>query len=109
MLWGAFRHGPTQYRVHVHLAPAGSPEVAAMRGFRNALRADPVVRRRYAALKRAIVEGSQVDVDACAHGRRSLTIRVGSVPGAVRRMVGHALLLVVRRLPKPAEAAAGSD
>jgi hypothetical protein len=45
-----------------------------------------------------------------AHGRRSLTIRAGSVPrGAVRRMVGMVCGLVVRRLPKPAEAAAGSD
>jgi GrpB-like predicted nucleotidyltransferase (UPF0157 family) len=61
MLWGAFRHGPTEYRVHLHVVPAGSPEVAAMRGFRDALRADPVLRRRYAALKRAIVEGGPVD------------------------------------------------
>jgi GrpB-like predicted nucleotidyltransferase (UPF0157 family) len=61
MLWGAFRHGPTEYRVHVHVVPAGSPEVAAMRGFRDALRADPLLRRRYAALKRAIVQGGPVD------------------------------------------------
>jgi hypothetical protein len=32
-----------------------------MRGFRDALRADPRLRRRYAALKRAIVEGGPVD------------------------------------------------
>jgi GrpB-like predicted nucleotidyltransferase (UPF0157 family) len=61
MLWGAFRHGPTTYRVHVHVVPAGSPEVAAMRGFRDALRADPRLRRRYAALKRAIVRCGPVD------------------------------------------------
>ena len=61
MLWGAFRHGPTDYRVHVHVVPASSPEVAAMRGFRDALRADPLLRRRYAALKRAIVKGGPVD------------------------------------------------
>ena len=36
MLWGAFRHGPTDYRVHVHVVPASSPEIAAMRGFRDA-------------------------------------------------------------------------
>ena len=41
MLWGAFGHGATGYRVHVHVVPASSPEVAAMRGFRDALRADP--------------------------------------------------------------------
>ncbi len=52
MLWGALRDGPTDYRVHVHVVPASSPEVAAMRGFRDALRADPRLRRRYAALKR---------------------------------------------------------
>jgi len=61
MLWGTFRHGTREYRVHVHVVPAGSPEVAAMRGLRDALRADPVLRRRYAALKRAIVEGGPVD------------------------------------------------
>ena len=61
MLWGTFRHGPTDYRVHVHVVPASSPEVAAMRGFRDALRADPRLRGRYAALKRRIVAGGPVD------------------------------------------------
>ena len=61
MLWGAFRHGPTDYRVHVHVVPASSPEVAALRGFRDALRADPLLRCRYAALKRAIVASGPVD------------------------------------------------
>jgi GrpB-like predicted nucleotidyltransferase (UPF0157 family) len=61
MLWGSFRHRATDYRVHVHVVPASSPEVAAMRGFRDALRADPLLRRRYADLKRAIVEGGPVD------------------------------------------------
>lgn len=61
MLWGAFRQGATQYPVHVHVVPADDPEVAAMRGFRDALRADPHLRRRYAALKRAIVAGGPAD------------------------------------------------
>jgi GrpB-like predicted nucleotidyltransferase (UPF0157 family) len=61
MLWGTFRYGSTDYRVHVHVVPAASPEVAAMRGFRDALRADPLLRRRYAELKRAIVAGGPVD------------------------------------------------
>jgi GrpB-like predicted nucleotidyltransferase (UPF0157 family) len=61
MVWGAFRHGRTDYRVHVHVVPASSPEAAAMRGFRDALRADPHLRHRYAVLKRAIVEGGPVD------------------------------------------------
>ena len=61
MLWGTFRHGSTDYRVHVHVVAASSPEVTAMRGFRDALRADPLLRRRYVALKRAIVAGGPVD------------------------------------------------
>jgi GrpB-like predicted nucleotidyltransferase (UPF0157 family) len=61
MLWGTFRHRATQYRVHVHVVPADDPEVAAMRGLRDALCADPVLRRRYAALKRAIVAGGSAD------------------------------------------------
>jgi GrpB-like predicted nucleotidyltransferase (UPF0157 family) len=61
MLWGSFRHEATEHPVHVHVVPAGSPEVAAMRGFRDALRADPVLRRRYAVLKRAIVAGGPAD------------------------------------------------
>jgi GrpB-like predicted nucleotidyltransferase (UPF0157 family) len=61
MLWGTYRHGATQYRVHVHVVPADDPEVAAMRGLRDALCADPVLRRRYAVLKRAIVAGGPAD------------------------------------------------
>jgi GrpB-like predicted nucleotidyltransferase (UPF0157 family) len=61
MLWGAFHHRATEYPVHVHVVPADSPEVAAMRGLRDALRADPVLRRRYAVLKRAIVAGAPAD------------------------------------------------
>jgi GrpB-like predicted nucleotidyltransferase (UPF0157 family) len=69
MLWGAFRHGATDYRVHVHVVPASSPEVAAMRGFRDALRADARLRRRYAALKRAIVEDGPVDPVAFSNAK----------------------------------------
>jgi GrpB-like predicted nucleotidyltransferase (UPF0157 family) len=61
MLWGTFRHRASEYPVHVHVVPAASSEVAAMRGLRDALRADPVLRRRYAALKRPIVAGGPVD------------------------------------------------
>jgi GrpB-like predicted nucleotidyltransferase (UPF0157 family) len=61
MLWGTYRHRGAEYRVHVHVVPADSPEVAAMRGLRDALCADPVLRRRYVALKRAIVAGGPAD------------------------------------------------
>jgi GrpB-like predicted nucleotidyltransferase (UPF0157 family) len=61
MLQGIIRHGDTSFRVHVHVVPADSPEVAALRGFRDALLADPDLRRDYEQLKRSIVEGGTVD------------------------------------------------
>ena len=76
MLWGAFRHRSTDYRVHVHVVPASSPEVAAMRGFRDALRADPRLRRQYAALKRAIVNGGPVDPVAFTKAKHDWIVAV---------------------------------
>ena len=61
MLWGAFRYGATDYRVHVHVVPASSPEVTALRGFRDALLADPGLRAEYEELKRSIVGAGTVD------------------------------------------------
>jgi GrpB-like predicted nucleotidyltransferase (UPF0157 family) len=61
MLQGIIRHGDTSFRVHVHVVPADSPEVAALRGFRDALLADPGLRREYEQLKRAIVASGTVD------------------------------------------------
>ena len=90
MLWGSFRHGPTDYRVHLHVVPASSPEVAAMRGFRDALRADPLLRRRYAALKRAIVAGGPVDpvvFSKAKHDWIAATLaRLGLTNGRQRRL-----------------------
>jgi GrpB-like predicted nucleotidyltransferase (UPF0157 family) len=60
MLWGVLRHRFNDYRVHVHVVPSSSPEVAAMVGFRDALRADPALLHGYDALKRAIVAGGPV-------------------------------------------------
>jgi GrpB-like predicted nucleotidyltransferase (UPF0157 family) len=90
MLWGAFRHGPTDYRVHVHVVPASSPEVTALRGFRDALRADPLLRRRYAALKRAIVAGGPVDPVAFSNAKHdwiaATLARLGLTNGRQRRL-----------------------
>lgn len=90
MLWGTFRHGPIDYRVHVHVVPACSPEVAAMRGFRDALRADPTLRRRYAALKRAIVAGGPVDPVAFGNAKHGWIVatlgQLGLSSGRQRRL-----------------------
>jgi GrpB-like predicted nucleotidyltransferase (UPF0157 family) len=61
MLQGIIRHGDTSFRVHVHVVPADSPEVAALRGFRDALLADAALRAEYEQLKRAIVGAGTVD------------------------------------------------
>ena len=61
MLQGIIRHGDTSFRVHIHVVPADSPEVAALRGFRDALLANPQLREEYADLKRTIVDGGTVD------------------------------------------------
>jgi GrpB-like predicted nucleotidyltransferase (UPF0157 family) len=92
MLWGIFRHGPTDYRVHVHVVPASSPEVAALRGFRDALRSDPLLRRRYAALKRAIVAGGPVDPAVFSQAKHdwiaATLAELGLASGRHRRLYG---------------------
>jgi GrpB-like predicted nucleotidyltransferase (UPF0157 family) len=90
MLWGTFRDGATDYRVHLHVVPAASPEVAAMRGFRDALRADPHLRRRYAVLKRAIVEHGPVDPMAFSNAKHDWIVatlgQLGLVSQRPRRL-----------------------
>src|SRR6266545_4762251 len=70
MLQGAIRHRGTLYRLHVHVVPAGSGEVAALRGFRDALRADRALRERYVALKRDIVARGLTEPGAFTHAKR---------------------------------------
>ena len=102
MLWGVFRDGATDYRVHVHVVPASSPEVAAMRGFRDALCADPRLRRRYAALKRAIVEGGPVDPMVFSDAKHDWIVatlgQLGLVSGRQRRLYEHVPSLESARL-----------
>jgi GrpB-like predicted nucleotidyltransferase (UPF0157 family) len=61
MLQGVIRHGDTSFRVHVHVVPASSSEVTALRGFRDALLADQDLRAEYEQLKRSIVDAGTVD------------------------------------------------
>jgi GrpB-like predicted nucleotidyltransferase (UPF0157 family) len=61
MLQGTIRYHGKRYRLHVHVVPAGSPEVEAMRGFCDALRADGELRDGYVALKRDIVARGLTD------------------------------------------------
>jgi GrpB-like predicted nucleotidyltransferase (UPF0157 family) len=86
MLQGIIRHGETSFRVHIHVVPADSPEVAALRGFRDALLADPQLREEYADLKRTIVDGGTVDSVAFSKAKHAWIVaaleRLGLVENA---------------------------
>jgi GrpB-like predicted nucleotidyltransferase (UPF0157 family) len=86
MLQGIIRHRGTSFRVHVHVVPASSPEVAALRGFRDALLADPDLRREYARLKRSIVDSGTVDSVAFSKAKHAWIVaaleRLGLVENA---------------------------
>jgi GrpB-like predicted nucleotidyltransferase (UPF0157 family) len=71
MLQGIIRHGDTSFRVHVHVVPASSPEVRALRGFRDALRTDPALREEYEELKRTIVDAGMVDSVAFSRAKHA--------------------------------------
>jgi GrpB-like predicted nucleotidyltransferase (UPF0157 family) len=85
MLQGVFRHDGRAYRVHVHVVPASSPEVTALRGFRDALRADPELRREYATLKRDIVTRGVTDSVAFSKAKHAYIVdaleRLGYLEG----------------------------
>jgi GrpB-like predicted nucleotidyltransferase (UPF0157 family) len=74
MLQGVVRHGGDPFRVHVHVVPLRR-EAAALRGFRDALRADPRLRREYEALKRAIVAGGVSDPVAFSNAKHDFIRR----------------------------------
>ena len=86
MLQGIIRHGGTSFRVHVHVVPASSPEVAALRGFRDALLADPELRQEYVRLKRSIVASGTVDSVAFSKAKHAWIVaaleRLGLVENA---------------------------
>jgi GrpB-like predicted nucleotidyltransferase (UPF0157 family) len=86
MLQGIIRHEGTSFRVHVHVVPASSPEVASLRGFRDALLADPGLRQEYARLKRSIVDSGTVDSVAFSKAKHAWIVaaleRLGLVENA---------------------------
>jgi GrpB-like predicted nucleotidyltransferase (UPF0157 family) len=102
MLWGTFRHRAIDYRVHIHVVPASSPEVAAMRGFRDALRANPLLRRQYAALKGAILEQGPVDPVTFSNAKHDWVVttlgQLGLANPRQRRLYDDASSLQVAQL-----------
>src|SRR6266545_4060898 len=74
MLQGAIRHRGTLYRVHVHVVPDDSVEVEAMRGFRDALRADKSLRHGYVLVKRDIVARGLTDPGDFTHAKSEFIV-----------------------------------
>ena len=58
---GTLEHDGEPFRLHLHVVPAGDPEVAAQRRFREALRADPALVAAYAERKRAALAAGVTD------------------------------------------------
>ncbi len=55
MLMAALDEGGDRFRIHLHVIPPARGELAEMRGFRDALRANPSLCAAYLATKQAIV------------------------------------------------------
>jgi GrpB-like predicted nucleotidyltransferase (UPF0157 family) len=63
---GAVDHAGSTFRLHVHVIAAAAPEAAALRAFRDRLRADPDLVTAYVARKRAILVAGITDpVEYC--------------------------------------------
>jgi GrpB-like predicted nucleotidyltransferase (UPF0157 family) len=58
---GSWEHDGASFLLHLHLIPAGSPEIEEMRFFRACLRADPALRKAYVARKREILASGVTD------------------------------------------------
>jgi GrpB-like predicted nucleotidyltransferase (UPF0157 family) len=64
MLVGSIRHDGEEYRIHFHVHPRGTGDLAKDLRFRDALRTDPELRDGYASIKTAIAGPSGGPVDA---------------------------------------------
>jgi GrpB-like predicted nucleotidyltransferase (UPF0157 family) len=64
MRLGSVSFDGTKFRLHLHILAENAAEVAVLRGFRDQLIADPMLRARYAALKDQIIERGVTDTVA---------------------------------------------
>jgi GrpB-like predicted nucleotidyltransferase (UPF0157 family) len=58
---GSYEHDGELFLLHVHVIPAGSPEVEEMRFFRACLSSDPELMKAYVAQKKKIIAGGITD------------------------------------------------
>jgi RimJ/RimL family protein N-acetyltransferase len=63
---GSVGHDGGRFRLHVHVIASHASEAGVLRTFRDRLRADPALRERYAARKRAVLAAGVTDpVEYC--------------------------------------------
>ncbi len=72
----AFRAPSDLPRHHLYLCAVGTPELRAHLAFRDALRSDPTLAERYAALKRELAAKHRDDRDAYTEGK---SVFIGAV------------------------------
>jgi GrpB-like predicted nucleotidyltransferase (UPF0157 family) len=65
-----------RYRSHLHVVPVGAAELAAARVFRDALRAEPALRERYVAKKRAVLAAGITDGPAYAEAKGETVVEI---------------------------------
>ena len=82
MRLGTLEHDGAIFPLHIHVVPAGSPEVAEMRGFRDRLRADPRLVAAYVARKREIIGAGITEGHAYARAKGSFVVEVLASEGA---------------------------
>jgi GrpB-like predicted nucleotidyltransferase (UPF0157 family) len=66
---GSLEHDGDTFGLHVHVVPAGSGEPEEFRAFRDRLRSDPALLRRYVDRKQHIIEGGTTDPVGYAQSR----------------------------------------
>ena len=65
-----------RHRSHLHVVPEGAAELAACRAFRDALRAEPALRERYVARKRAVLAAGITDGSAYAEAKGETVVEI---------------------------------
>ncbi len=78
---GALKHRGQTFRVHVHVIAASSPEVTALRAFRERLRTDPQFAAAYVAHKQNVLSTGVTDPQVYTHLKGSFVEEALAAPG----------------------------
>jgi GrpB-like predicted nucleotidyltransferase (UPF0157 family) len=79
---GSLKYRGRLYRLHLHVIAADSPEVTALRAFRECLRVDPELVAAYVARKKTILAAGVIDCRAYTEMKSAFIQEVLSSAGA---------------------------